>query len=105
MMHKQLQQHISKAQKALGEVEQRSWHGILLSSINPIDESGEALKLLKIASGFQQFTREFAETNYDAKQEAYAVLRAAYDNRSFPQRRYLSKLQFARLLVLHLERF
>ncbi len=104
-MNKQLQQHIAKSLKTLREVESRAWHSILLSSADPIYEAGEALKLVKIAVGYKDFTREFADADIETKLEAYAVLRAAYDNRKFPSRKHLSKAQFERLLTMHLERF
>jgi hypothetical protein len=101
---KQLQQHISSALKTLKEVEGRGWHNILLSSVDPINEGGEALKLLKIAAGYKQFNREYPGCSADTKLEVYAVLRAAYDNRCFPSRKHLSKAQFERLLMMQLER-
>lgn len=104
-MNKQFQQHIAKAQKTLREVESRGWHSILLSSVDAINEAGEALKLIKIAACYKDFTREFADADIETKLEAYAVLRAAYDNRKFQSRKHLSKAQFERLLMMHLERF
>jgi hypothetical protein len=104
VIEQKLQQKLAQAQKTLREVKSRGWHSILLSSISPIDEGGEALKLVKIAAGYKQFNREYPNFDLEAKQEVYAVLRAAYDNRRFPPRRHLSKAQFERLLMLHLER-
>ena len=104
-MNKQLQQHIAKSLKTLREVESRGWHSILLPSVDPINEPGEALKLIKIAACYLDFTREFADADIETKLEAYAVLRAAYDNHKFPSRKHVSKAQFERLLDMHLERF
>ena len=103
-MDKQLQQHIAKSLKTLREVESRGWHDILLSSTNPIDEAGEALKLIKIALGYAQFVANNPTVDADTKHEAYLVLRAAYDNQHFPRRNHLSKEQFEQLLDIHLER-
>ena len=102
---KQLQQYISSALKTLKQVEGRDWHNILLSSVNPIDEGSEALKLVKIAAGYKQFNREYPGCDTDTKLEVYAVLRAAYDNRKFPTRKHVSKAQFERLLDMQLSRF
>lgn len=102
---KQFDQSIANALKALREVESRSWHSIFLASANPIDEGGEGLKLVKVAVAYKQFVREFADASIEARLEAYAILRAAYDNRIFPSRKHLSKTQFERLLMMHLERF
>lgn len=102
---KHYQAHIAKALKALREVESRVWYSILLSSVDPVNEAGEALKLLKIAACYQDFTREYANVDIETRLEAYAVLRAAYDDQHFPPRRHLSRAQFEYLLVLHLERF
>ena len=96
---------MTKALKTLREVESRVWDRILLSSVDPINEGGEALKLIKIAACYKDFTREFADANIDTKLEAYAVLRAAYDNRKFPTRKHVSKAQFERLLDMQLSRF
>lgn len=104
-MNKQLQQKLAKAQKTLREVESRGWHSILLSSVDPINEGGEALKLVKVAACYKDFTREFPDADIETKLEAYAVLRAAYDNRKFPARKHVSKAQFERLLDMHLSRF
>jgi hypothetical protein len=105
MNRKQFDQNIAAALRTLREVERRDWHAILLASANPVDEGGEAMKLVKIAAGYQQFVREFPNVNYDTKtkQEAYAILRAAFENQHFPPRQHVSKAQFGRLLDMHLK--
>ena len=104
MIKKQLQQHIAKALKTLHEVESRSWHDILLTSINPIDEAGEAVKLIKIALGYKQFVVNNPSVDAETKREAYLALRAAYDNQRFPKRNHLNKELFEQLLDIHLLR-
>ena len=104
MNRKQFDQNIAAALKALREVENRGWHSMLLASANPIDEGGEAVKLMKVAAAYKRFVREFPSVGVEAKLEAYAILRAAYDNRMFPPRKHVSKAQFERLLDMHLER-
>lgn len=63
------------------------------------------MKLIKIAACYKDFTHEFPDADIETKLEAYAVLRAAYDNRNFPTRKHVSKAQFERLLDMHLSRF
>ncbi len=86
-------------------MESRGWHSILLSSADPINEGGEAVKLIKITACFQDFTREFADADIGTKLEAYAIRRATYDSRKFPSRKHVSKAQFEHLLDTHLARF
>ncbi|MFA5010201.1 MAG: hypothetical protein WC553_03165 [Patescibacteria group bacterium] len=104
MNRKQFNQHINSTLKALREVESRDWYSLLLASANPIDEVGEAVKLIKVAAGYKQFVRECPDTGSETRREAYLLLRAAYDGGVFPPRQHVSKAQFKRLLDMHLSR-
>ncbi len=100
---KKLHPSLHRALKVLKEVEKRDWYAILLDSPNTIDEGGEAVKLIRVAAAFKIFLELNHETIFDVRQEAYKILRVAFDGRHFPPRKYLSKAQFGQLLDLHLE--
>lgn len=76
---------------------------ILLDSANPIDEGGEAVKIIKVAVAYKRFLNMNPDVKFEAKEEAYKMLRIAFDGRHFPRRRNLSKEQFGQLLDLHLD--
>lgn len=99
---KRLNPHLARALKVLKEVEERDWYAILLDSSNPIDEGGEAVKIIKVAAAYKQFLSLNPDAKHDTKEEAYKILRVAFDGRHFPPRRHLTKAQFGQLLDLHL---
>ncbi len=99
----ELEQKLAKALRLLKDVEKRPWYSILLSSANPTDSTKEASKLIALADCYTIFMRENPQDSYDFKLEAYAILRAAFDNVRFPRRHYLTRAHFERLLELHLD--
>ena len=99
----QLEQKLAKALRLLKDVEARPWYAILLGSSNPTDMPKEAGKLIDIADCYTIFMRENPQDSFDFKLEAYAILRAAFDNVRFPRRFFLSRKQFERLIELHLD--
>ncbi len=100
---KRLNPHLARALKVLKEVEGRDWYAILLDSSNPIDEGGETMKLIRVSFAYKRFLDLNPDTIFEVRQEAYKILRVAFDGRHFPPRKYLSKAQFGQLLDLHLE--
>jgi hypothetical protein len=99
---KRLNPQLARALKLLKDVDERDWYAILLDSANPIDEGGEAVKIIKVAMAYKLFVDMNPDVKFEAKTEAYKILRVAFDGRHFPPRRYLSKAQFGQLLDLHL---
>ena len=102
-MSRAFEQAVNRVLKSLKGIELRSWDDIVLSSLNPTNPAEELKKLAQIANCYQLFVGKYRGATIEERQEAYQVLRIAFDGGLFPQRSYLNREQFGCLLDLHLD--
>ena len=102
-MSRAFEQAVNRVLKSLKGIELRSWDDIVLSSLNPTNPAEELFKLAQIAKCYQLFVGKYRGASTEERQEAYQILRIAFDGGVFPIRHHLNREQFGDLLDLHLD--